>query len=105
MKYGLRAGIERNLHFNQDGLPDRVSYTADVVKVGFTQHGFERFSFAGTPLAQRDIDGRIRFAFYDKDDESSGMSTTHKILWGAIILGGVAVVAASANPRLGNGDN
>jgi len=94
-KLGFKAGFQRNMRLNNNGLLKQQSFTADVVDLRFSSQGFKQFSFAGTPMVYTDLYGRLHYVGEkeDGDEEDKGGSRIGTILlWTAGIAGGLTAL-------------
>lgn len=94
LKFGFRAGLQRDLYGGFNGYQTQQRFSADMVRIDFTQQGFNQLSFAGRTMLQTDMYGRVRYLGLDgeeaDEDKGSGLGTV--LMWGGVIMGGLLIV-------------
>jgi len=96
LKFGFKAGFRRDMRRSNNGILRTSSFTADMVKLDFSDRGFRALTLAGSPLVQTDRFGRTFYLGDDGEDDKDGkdgISVGKVLLWTGGILVGVVIVS------------
>jgi len=97
LKFGFKAGFRRDMRRSNNGILRTNSFTADMVKLDFSDRGFRALTLAGSPLVQTDRFGRTFYLGDDGEDDKDGkggISVGKVLLWTGGIIGGIIVVGS-----------
>lgn len=91
LAYGFKAGFRRDWAQNTHGVFRTRGYIADMMRLDFSERGFQRASLIGQPIVSRGYGGHYYYLDNDGDGKKKRSLAGSALLWTGGILAAILI--------------